>query len=306
MLLPPQSADEQGEPIDCPRCSAAVLPTDGECAYCGLARAMPTPEVRAPRAKDKPAKRRGPRPAATASASAPPHIDADAVNASEVEEYADGTVTLWDAGAWHGGTLMPPPYLMAGGRVESSDTGARGSRDSVTVVADGHVSPEPPEAGNTCNRPGAKRPASKYHDWVKANGQAIRQAMTGPGVKAFGAAAGRLWRGLPPAERGTKERKPQTANGSLEQGTEEPEPAAPLDHTEPGAQALSPAQLATVARNKAGALLRKAETAARTLATPTPAAEAAPLACQKSSAQERLEALKARVRARIAHPGGSS
>jgi len=163
----------------------------------------------------------------------------------------------------------------------------------------------PSAAGDTSTRPDAKRPTSKYHEWVKANGQAIRQAMAGPGVKAFGAAAGRLWRGLPPAERGTKARKPQAASGSLEQVTEEPDPATPLGQSEPGAQALSPAQLATVAKNKAGALLRKAEAAARTRATPTPVAEATPQTCQKSSAQERLEALKARVRARIAHSGGA-
>ena len=130
--------------------------------------------------------------------------------------------------------------------------------------------------------------------------------MTGSGVKAFGAAAGRLWRGLPPAERAAKARKPQATSGSLEQVTTEPEPETPPDQSEPRPPALSPAQLATVAKNRAGALLRKAEAAARARATPTPAAEETPQNCPKTSAQQRLEALKARVRARIACSGGAA
>ena len=48
VLLRPAPTDDDAEPEDCPNCAAAVLPSETQCAYCGLRRATGCPDQKAP------------------------------------------------------------------------------------------------------------------------------------------------------------------------------------------------------------------------------------------------------------------
>ena len=284
--------DVQDVEIQCDSCVATLLSTDLDCTSCGRCR----PARAARSALPGPLKMDSSEPAS--SSSTPPPADTD----GDVDHGVEGHLARdWLGIPWHGGTLVPPPTPI--------DT-----VDATAITAEARVEmPERP--------PRRKKGPTGYQTWVRNNGQAIRRAMNGSGLKAFGAAAGRLWKALPQEERDTNTGRAavganatSASTGQTEQPRlQEAEPQPPTPAASPSFP--SPAQLATIASNRAKAMVRKAVAAMQppgprrsTLddsdGEPNlPDEEAEEQTAQPkppSAAQERLEALRARVRARVA------
>jgi len=237
----------------------------------------------------------------------------------------DAYIPPGNMGPWHGGTLVPPPYMQgtsADSDFAREDDLSIAAADVAVVAgssADGAAPPIAPAAldsdatgvsellaGQAGPDKKNKRAASGYQAWVRANGLLIRRSMSGHGLKAFGAAAGRLWRAMSQTERDGHAVRARDAAEPPEVCEAQPAQVEPQPPEVPRApDALSPAQLLTAANNRARALARRAEAVLRPQTRPNPEPSTHGAGTQTppappSTGQNRLEAVRARVRARIA------
>jgi len=244
-----EDALDQAMPeVECDVCLATLLETDHACAACGWRRpykvATLTPVgVQSARITAPPEMPTILSPSATTA-------ETERQDQAESEpQVARATTTL----PWHGGTLTPPPACL---------TEAANAPGPSTQVG-----------------PSKPRKISGYRIWTRLNGDRIRSEAACSGMKAFGAAAGRLWKSLDDSEREAFNKmaaeqhratnvaspEPPEAGACLDQQTREPQPqpAEPLKDTDPPRSTSSHAKGPTTGQLRPLPVAQNVETATR-------------------------------------------
>jgi len=192
--LQPYTEGELDE-AQCEACQATILATDLSCAACGAARAVLTDAertmcsadgLRHESADDIEKKN-------TSEGTAKDNLKDEGgeveISVEQVRRRADHATEPWSGQAidlnanglplltsWHGGTLVPPPPQLAASPADAE------------------------RAATDDNKTGKKKKTSGYALWVKDHKSEIK-SNTAPGatsIRAFGAAAGLLWRNVEP------------------------------------------------------------------------------------------------------------